>query len=193
VALGGHALGGQRQHVAPIVQGDPGDPGVDARDQLFVAPRRACAQGGQRPGLWRAIGEGLVKAGAHDVIHARLARRVDIRGGQRRQIRTGFEMDRRAKSEEAAGGEELLEAVQHVKVAQRRRVQPARAALPCDSRGRPAVGVVGEERVAVHVHVAGIAGRRACGGERRRQCGEGGLAARWIGMIQLPHEQGGIQ
>ncbi len=173
VALGGGIERREGQHVEFVVDGDVRHVGIDAVHEVHIPRTGGVAVGAQTASLGRPGRGHGDESRAHDIRDPRLARRGDIHVRVFLEVHAGLEVHRGAQAQELPGGQELLETVEHVEVAQPGGIQASLVSCPGDVGGRPAVGVVREERVEVHVQVVGGGG----GGHIRRGQGFEGFAA----------------
>ncbi len=151
MALGGVAGGGEGKNVAVVVQGNGIEVGVDAADKIAVALGGDRAQVGEE-GRGRFAGRGG-DGDAHVIGDAGLAGRVHDVLAELGNIDARFEAGAGLEVERLCGLEELGQAVEGIEVYQTRGRPTRGAAEPGEAGGGEAVGVVGEEAVAVEVEV----------------------------------------
>ena len=129
VALGGDASGRERLHVAGVVDRDVRKRGVNAGDQREIAVLRALAKLRKRLGLRRACGRDAGKPAAHDIGDTGFAGRADIHFCQFAHVGARLQMCGGAQRQQPSSLKELIQAVEHVEVAQSRGAEPAIAAF----------------------------------------------------------------
>ncbi len=106
-----------------------------------------------------AVSGGLLdKAHAHEIKHSGFSWGIDLLLGVFLEEDPAFKGDRRPQLQHIGGLEKLRQPMQYIKIAERRAVQSQALHLVGDARRRPALPIIGEKRVQVHIHLLG--GRR---------------------------------
>ena len=185
VPLGGVARRGEGQHIALVVDDHRSEVVIDTGEDTLVALGSATAQIGQDRGY--SVGHPARReADAHVVADAGLAGRVYLLRGVFGHKDAGLDPGAAAYARQLAGVEELVHAIQHVKIDDAHQCKAALLAEPGERGGRVAVGVEGEEAVAVHVHGASLGvGRDGFLPSTRGQGAQGSRARGGVERIQF--------
>jgi hypothetical protein len=139
------------EHVLLVVQLDRAQIPIDPLHQVAVALLGGLFQAGEKL-LLRGGHLGAGEPDAHVVGDPRLARRVDHPRGELGNVDPRLHPRAALEPEQPARLAELIEGVEHVEICGARDRQTRLAGQPGEFRRRIAVGVVGEERMAMNIH-----------------------------------------